>query len=53
MIGDTKDDIRAGKRAGTKTIGALYGFVGPGLIWYKPDHLIEDIREAQGIVLGN
>lgn len=52
MIGDSPFDILAGKNAGTKTIGALYGFHGQSLIEVEPDHLVNDISEILPIILG-
>ncbi|MBI3103741.1 HAD-IA family hydrolase [Candidatus Daviesbacteria bacterium] len=52
MIGDSPFDILAGKSAGTKTIGALYGFHGQSLTEVKPDYLVNDISEIIPIIIG-
>ena len=43
MVGDTMEDIKAGKAAGVKTVGAAYGFTGKRIADYNPDHVIHDI----------
>lgn len=45
MIGDTKDDILAGKSAGVKTIGVTYGFAGKTIADQNPDFVIDDLEE--------
>lgn len=52
MIGDSPVDILAGKNAGIKTIGALYGFHGQSLTEVVPDYLVNDISEIIPIILG-
>lgn len=51
MVGDTPVDIQAGKNAGTKTIGATYGFHGIHIRQASPDHLIDDIAQILPILL--
>lgn len=50
MVGDSPIDIMAGKNAGTKTIGALYGFHGKMLKKYKPDFLVKDVYEITSCI---
>ncbi len=50
MVGDTEVDVQAGKNAGTKTVGALYGFHGERIRESKPDHVIADISEIINLV---
>ncbi len=45
MIGDTKDDILAGKSAKVKTIGVTYGFAGKTITDHNPDFVIDDLEE--------
>lgn len=51
MIGDAKEDIEAGKRAGTKTIGVTYGSLGKKIKKSNPDYTIDDIAEILPLVL--
>lgn len=51
MIGDTDIDIKAGKNAGTKTIGASYGFQGNKIIDSNPDYVVDDIAETVPLIL--
>ncbi|MDP3758649.1 MAG: HAD-IA family hydrolase, partial [Candidatus Daviesbacteria bacterium] len=53
FIGDSPADIAAGKAANVKTIAALYGFHGKGLLETRPDFLVDDIEQIIPIVLGN
>lgn len=50
MIGDANEDIEAGKRAGTKTIGVTYGSLGKLISESRPDYTIDDIAELTNIV---
>lgn len=50
MVGDTDQDILAGKNANIKTIGVTYGFLGKDIIKHNPDYLIDDIEELVGIL---
>ncbi len=50
FIGDSKADIKAGKAAKVKTIGALYGFHGNKLMESEPDYTVGDIREILPII---
>lgn len=51
MIGDSDVDILAGKQAGTKTIGAIYGFHGEKVRESNPDYIISDISEVLPLIL--
>jgi len=46
MVGDSPDDVQAGKNAGTKTIGVTYGFHGEKIRNENPDYIIEAIDEV-------
>jgi phosphoglycolate phosphatase len=51
LIGDTADDILAGKAAGTVTVGALYGYGAERDIrGARPDLVIRSIRELPGLI---
>ncbi len=50
MVGDTENDILAGKNAGVKTVGVTYGWLGKKIAKYKPDYLIDDIEELLDIL---
>ncbi|HSX40388.1 MAG TPA: HAD-IA family hydrolase [Candidatus Saccharimonadales bacterium] len=52
MMGDTINDIVAGKEAGTKTIGVTYGLLGSKISEHNPDFVIDSITEAFAIVAG-
>jgi pyrophosphatase PpaX len=45
VIGDTPNDIRAGRAAGADTAGATYGFIGDAVAAARPLFLIDDIRQ--------
>lgn len=45
MVGDTEDDIVAGKNAGVKTVGTTYGFLGKKIKDHNPDFVIDDLEE--------
>lgn len=49
MVGDTPGDVEAGKALGMLTVGATYGFFGPGIAASAPDHLIGDVRELAAV----
>lgn len=51
MIGDAKEDVEAGKRAGTKTIGVTYGSVGKKIKDSNPDYIIDSIKELIPLIL--
>lgn len=51
MVGDTDIDIKAGKNAGTKTIGASYGFQGKKIIDSNPDYVVNNIAEIVPLIL--
>lgn len=51
MVGDSREDIEAGKRAGTRTVGATYGSLGKEIAASKPDHTIDDIAELISLVI--
>lgn len=50
MIGDSDVDVEAGKKAGTKTIRATYGFHTERLYEMMPDFFINDISELTDIL---
>lgn len=50
MVGDTENDILAGKNAKVKTIGVTYGFLGKDIAEHNPDYLIDDIEELLKIL---
>lgn len=50
MVGDTGQDILAGKNAGVKTVGVTYGFLGADVAKHNPDYLIDDIEELLEII---
>jgi 2-phosphoglycolate phosphatase len=51
LIGDTADDIHAGRAAGTLTVGALYGYGTEREIRAaRPDQVIRSIRELMGLI---
>jgi pyrophosphatase PpaX len=45
MVGDTTADIMAGKNASIKTVAALYGFGGEGLLDLDPDYSIRELKD--------
>ena len=45
MVGDTENDILAGKNAGIKTIGVSYGWAGDEIKNHNPDFVIDKIDE--------
>ncbi|MBI2196615.1 HAD-IA family hydrolase [Candidatus Daviesbacteria bacterium] len=51
FIGDSPADIAAGKAARVKTVAALYGFHGEGLLKTRPDFVVDDIEEIIPIIL--
>ena len=50
MVGDSPDDVLAGKNAGTKTVGVTYGFHGDRIIDCDPNFVIDDIGEIIQVV---
>lgn len=50
MVGDTDQDILAGKNAGVKTVGVTYGFLGSEIKKYRPDFIINDLEELLKIL---
>lgn len=50
MVGDTENDILAGKAARVKTVGVRYGWLGKDIAKHKPDYLIDDIEELLNIL---
>lgn len=50
MVGDSNQDILAGKSAGVKTIAVTYGFKGRGIVDSDPDYLIDNIADMLTIV---
>ena len=45
MVGDTENDILAGKAAGIKTVGVTYGWIGKDIKKANPDFVIDNIEE--------
>lgn len=50
MVGDTENDILAGKAAKVKTVGVRYGWLGKDIAKHKPDYLIDDIEQLLDIL---
>lgn len=50
MVGDTENDILAGKNAGIKTVGVTYGWIGKNIKNSKPDFVIDDIEELPKVL---
>ncbi|MBI2329811.1 HAD-IA family hydrolase [Candidatus Daviesbacteria bacterium] len=50
FVGDSPADMEAGKKAGVKTIAALYGFHGRKLLKLKPDYTVNDISQITPII---
>ncbi len=50
MVGDSAIDVRTGRAAGVRTIGARFGFDPEGLRQEPPDLLIDDLSELPGLV---
>lgn len=51
IVGDSVDDIKAGKLLGLKTIAALYGFTEKNeLVKYRPDHVIKNVKDLLNIL---
>jgi D-glycero-D-manno-heptose 1,7-bisphosphate phosphatase len=55
MIGDILNDMEAGKRAGCRTILVNNGNETEWRLdeFRKPDHMVEDLKEAAGIILSS
>jgi pyrophosphatase PpaX len=51
MAGDSDADIFAGKKAGTKNVGATYGFHGMRIAESNPDYLIDSIGEILPLII--
>lgn len=51
MVGDTDQDILAGKNAGIKTVGVTYGFLGKDIAKHNPDYIIDDIAQLMDILI--
>lgn len=52
MIGDKCQDIKAGKSAGIKTAGVLYGYGSrKEILTAKPDYIIENTTDLLGILI--
>jgi len=50
MVGDTGQDILAGKAFGLKTVAVVYGFLSKAiLLKYAPDFLVDDLPDLGGI----
>ncbi len=53
MIGDTRSDITAAKKAGVESVGAAYGFAAPGeLEETGADHIVNDAKEMYTCITG-
>lgn len=50
VVGDTENDILAGKNAKVKTIGVTYGFLGEDIKLLNPDFVIDNIEGLLGII---
>lgn len=50
VVGDTHNDIGAGKAVGAFTVAATYGFHGEDVLEAAPDAVIRDIAELPGIL---
>ena len=50
MVGDTASDIEAGRVAGVRTVGVLYGFFGEKLRESRPDYVVSDISELPALL---
>lgn len=50
LVGDTGEDILAGKNAKIKTVGVTYGFLGKDIVKHNPDYVIDDISELLKIL---
>lgn len=53
MVGDTKSDIAAAKKAGVESVGAAYGFAAPGELEENgADHIVNSAREMYTLLTG-
>jgi HAD superfamily hydrolase (TIGR01509 family) len=51
MVGDTDNDIEAGKRAGIRTCGVTYGsLTKQQILHHKPDYVIDSIEELLTLI---
>ena len=50
MVGDTENDILAGKSAGIKTVGVTYGWIGKEIKNHNPDFVIDNLEEILEIL---
>lgn len=50
MIGDTENDILAGKNAKVKTVGVTYGWLGTEIKKHNPDYVIDGIGQLLEIL---
>jgi len=50
MVGDSRFDVEAGKAAGTKTIGVIYGLDGPAIRDSQPDFVVSSIDDLSQIL---
>lgn len=50
MVGDTEQDVMAGKNAKVRTVGVTYGLLGKRIAKLEPDFLIDDIGEILKIL---
>lgn len=50
LVGDTENDILAGKNAKIKTVGVTYGWLGKDIAKYQPDFVIDKLEDLLNIV---
>lgn len=50
MVGDTENDILAGKNAKIETVGVTYGWLGKDIAKHNPDYVIDDIEDILEII---
>jgi len=50
MVGDSKNDVGAGRAAGMRTVGVLYGYDRAGVEAERPEALLSDLRELPALL---
>lgn len=50
MVGDTEKDIQAGRAAGVKTVGVLYGWLGENIKHSRPDFVIDNLEQLLKVI---